>query len=173
VTEGRPYYLLGYVGVMAAVGAVGWQSRRRVRVWPAWVAGIGAAVVAVAGLVVSPAFAPSVRPPGLVDTVTAAVRSAPPHTVLVAQDYVSAAYLDVTPNLPPAHSTNRGYGYFPPPAETDVDALYVGTDPGELVPYFRTVTRTGGQGAATTWLLTGRTEPWAAFWPGLRHLDLL
>ena len=31
----------------------------------------------------------------------------------------------------------------------------------------------GGQGDTRTWLLTGRTQPWAEFWPGLRHLDIV
>ena len=59
VTEARPYYLLGYVGVLAAVGAVGFQLRGRRRAWPAWVAGSVSAVLAVAVLAVSPSLGPT------------------------------------------------------------------------------------------------------------------
>lgn len=179
-TGGRPYYLLGYVGVMAAVGAVGFGRRRGVgaRVWPAWAAGTASALVAAAvlGISVTAASASPVR-----EDVAAVARQydtvpAPGRTAVVAQTYVSASYLDAYGaglGLPPAHSTNRGYGYFPPPDEAAVDVLYVGADPGELVPSFREVHRLGGQGDGSTWLLTGRTQPWDRIWPGLRHLGIV
>ncbi len=177
VTEARPYYLLGYVGVLAAVGAVGFQLRGRRRAWPAWVAGSVSAVLAVAVLAVSPTLAPT-TPGRDAAAVAGTFRTVPDpaRTALVAQDYVTAASLDAYSadvGLPPAHSTNRGYGYFAPPPEADTDVLYVGADPRELVPYFRDVRPLSGSGDDRTWLLTGRTRPWAGFWPGLRHLGIV
>ena len=172
VTEGRQYYLLGYVGVLAAVGAVGFQRRGRRRVWPAGVVGTVSAVLAVVVLGLS---TQATTGPAAAEAVGRAFRTMPDpaRTAVVAQEYVTAASLDAYApevGLPPVHSTNRGYGYFAPPAEADTDVLYVGPDPGELVPYFRSVRPLPGSGA---WLLTGRTQPWAAFWPGLRHLDIV
>ena len=182
VTEARPYYLLGYVGVMAAIGAVGFARRRRSRasvapVWPAWTVGVASALVALVGLTVSPLLAPTTTRTE-VAAVAGELRTAgtPGHTALVAQEYLDAAYLDAYGpdlRLPPAYSTNRGYGYFAPPPEADTDVLYVGADPHELVPYFRDVRPLAGAGDTRTWLLTGRTQPWADFWPGLRHLGIV
>lgn len=75
--------------------------------------------------------------------------------------------------LPPVHSSNRSYGWFPPPSD-DVDTvLYVGSDPGELRPWFADVRPVGDTGTgARLWLATGRLAPWSDFWPALRHLDV-
>ncbi|MDL5155903.1 glycosyltransferase family 39 protein [Actinomycetospora termitidis] len=177
-TEGRPYYLLGYLGVMAAVGAVGVERRGRTRTWPAWTAGVLAGVLAVAGLVVSPAFVSAAGDRDQVVAAAATFRAVPDtgRTALVGSSYVTAAYLDAYSDelgLAPAHSANRGYGYLDPPSETDTDVLYVGGDPDELRPYFRSVRSLGTPDGVPAWLLTDRTRPWASFWPGLRHLDIV
>jgi hypothetical protein len=51
--------------------------------------------------------------------------------------------------------------------------LYVGPDPTALTPYFHDVRPLGGQGKYRTWLLTGRTQPWGGFWPGLHRLGVV
>jgi len=55
-----------------------------------------------------------------------------------------------------------------------VDAvLYVGSGPDEVAPYFADVRKVADGGAdASVWLCTGRREPWASFWPQLRHLTV-
>ncbi len=182
VTAGRPYYLTGYAGVMAAIGAVGFQVRRettgRTRRWPAWVAGSLSAVVALGVLGVGPGYAASIGSRDVAVAVAIPFHRLPDpeHTGIVAQNYLIAADVDgysTQFGLPAAYSTNRGYGYFDPPPETDTAVLYAGPDPAELRPYFRGVRHLDGSGQTSTWLLTGRTAPWASFWPGLRHLDVI
>jgi 4-amino-4-deoxy-L-arabinose transferase-like glycosyltransferase len=179
-TEARPYYLLGHVGVVAAIGAVGFSRRRGAgaRVWPAWAAGVASALAALVVLGLSPLAAAASPEREEVAAVAAELRTVPDpaRTAVVGQTYPTAAYLDAygaEAGLPPAFSTNRGYGWFAAPPDGDVDVLYVGADPRELVPHFRDVRPLGGQGDARTWLLTGRTQPWAGFWPGLRHLGIV
>jgi hypothetical protein len=50
---------------------------------------------------------------------------------------------------------------------------YVGSGPDEVAPYFADVRKVADGGAdASVWLCTGRREPWASFWPQLRHLTV-
>jgi hypothetical protein len=89
--------------------------------------------------------------------------------------YIVAAYLDgysLQYGLPQAYSTNRGYGWFPPPPEDAGTVLYVGGEPDELCPYFSEVRRLTGDGETNIWLCTGRQEAWTALWPGLRSLTV-
>ncbi|WP_214369676.1 hypothetical protein [Pseudonocardia sp. H11422] len=93
--------------------------------------------------------------------------------------HASTAYLDgysTRLDLPPAHSSSRGYGYFPPPPEDRETVLYVGATPDEMRPYFSEVglLAPGGNDprASGVWLCTGRNEPWVTFRPKLRHLDV-
>lgn len=179
-TAGRPYYLVGLHGLLAAAGAVGLQRRReagrtrfaRLR-WPAVVLSTAVAGVAVAGsgLLTAPAV-----PRAITADAVAAHASLPPgereRTAVLGDSYVVAAYLDAAgADLPPAHSLNRGYGWFPPPAEEQTAALHVGGDPGPLRAAFTEVTRVEGT-ATEIWLLRGRTEPWTDLWPRLRALDV-
>jgi hypothetical protein len=87
-----------------------------------------------------------------------------------------AAYLDgysTAYGLPQAYSSNRSYGYFPPPPDVADAVLYVGSGPDEVAPYFADVRKVADGGAdASVWLCTGRREPWASFWPQLRHLTV-
>jgi hypothetical protein len=92
-------------------------------------------------------------------------------TTVMGSSYIVAAYLDGYGSplgLPPAHSTNRAYGYFPPPPDDQDAALYVGADPVELRPYFAAVREVGQD----TWLCTGRQQPWSMMWPRLRNLTV-
>jgi hypothetical protein len=195
VAPGRPYYLAGLYGLLAAVGAVGMQrrreaGRRRWR-WVTWPGSVLGAAVAVAALVVSVLMA-SPTVPGRIAAGTAAAYHALPapvqaRTVVVGESYVHAAYVDDYSRrfgLPPAASPNRSYGWFAPPPEDRDAALWVGGDPTLLRPWFadaRPVGVIGPDGLRPTagpdagtqvWLLTGRREPWAVLWPRLRQLTV-
>ncbi|GAA4939076.1 dolichyl-phosphate-mannose-protein mannosyltransferase [Actinomycetospora succinea] len=184
VTLGRPYYLAGLYGLLAAVGAVGLQRRReaghRRMSWVAWPATVIGAAAAIAMMPLSTVMAA----PEVADTVAGATVHAydalpaeqRARTGVMAESYIYAAYLDVAAPedaLPPALSSNRSYGWFPPPSD-DVDAvLYLGSSADELRPWFADVRPVGAAGTdATVWLATGRLAPWESFWPTLRHLDV-
>ncbi|WP_285649684.1 glycosyltransferase family 39 protein [Actinomycetospora sp. NBRC 106375] len=184
VTLGRPYYLAGLYGLLAAAGAVGLQRRReaghrRLR-WVAWPAAAVSAAVAVAVLPTSVAMAaPTVGEPLAAATVRA-YDALPPaqraHAAVMAESYIYAAYLDVhAPEgaLPPAVSSNRSYGWFPPPSDDGDTVLYVGSTADELRPWFADVRPVGEPvGDTRLWLATGRLVPWDQLWPSLRHLDV-
>lgn len=186
VAAGRPYYLGGLYGLVAAAGALGLQRRREVgrRRWT-WVAWPAYAVSALAaGFMLNTSLTAATQS----DTTGSAIaqRAAdayhrlPPaqreDTAIVGQSYINAAYIDgysLRHDLPQAHSTNRGYGYFPPPPEHKDAALYVGSSPDELRPYFTEVRKVADGGKdPSVWLCTGKQQPWEHLWPRLRHLDV-
>ncbi|MBL8928352.1 MAG: glycosyltransferase family 39 protein [Pseudonocardia sp.] len=183
-TPGRPYYLGGLDGLLAAAGAVGLQRRReagRTRLrWVVWPACAVATAAAVATLVVSTSITRSDVGEGIARRTAAAYHALPPdqqpRTVVMGQSYILAAYLDgysTEYGLPQVYSSNRSYGYFPPPPEGADAVLYVGSGPDEVTPYFADVRKVADGGAdASVWLCTGRREPWASFWPRLRHLTV-
>jgi 4-amino-4-deoxy-L-arabinose transferase-like glycosyltransferase len=181
-TAGRPTYIGGLYGVLAAAGAVGLMHRReagQVRWrWAAWPAYVLSGLVAVAVLVGSVPVVAPLAGRGIADTATAAHSSLTPaqqaRTAIVGQSYIISAYLDVYADLPPAYGLNRAYGWFPPPVESQDGALYVGSDPDELAPYFADVRRLADPAAATTgvWLLTGRSQPWETIWERGRGLTV-
>ncbi|MCD2189722.1 ArnT family glycosyltransferase [Actinomycetospora soli] len=199
LAPGRPYYLAGLYGLLAAAGAVGLQGRReagRARFrWVAWPASALAVALAAAVLHLSTALASPVVPDRIVAATATATATANAHdalpaperdrTAIVGGSYIYAAYVDAAPRalgLPPAASLNRSYGYFTPPSDDLDAALYVGPDPGVLRGSFAQVRRVGeisGDGArglggedldTPVWLLTGRQEPWAAIWERERTL---
>jgi 4-amino-4-deoxy-L-arabinose transferase-like glycosyltransferase len=183
-TPGRPYYLGGLDGLLAAAGAVGLQrcreaGRTRLR-WVAWPALTVATVAAVATLVVSTSITRSDVGEDIARRTAGVFHALPPdqqpRTVVMGQSYILAAYLDgysTAYGLPPAYSSNRSYGYFPPPPDGVDAVLYVGSGPDEVAPYFADVREVADGGAdASVWLCTGRREPWASFWPQLRHLTV-
>lgn len=180
-TAARPTYVGGLYGVLAAAGAVGLMQRReagRVRwrwvVWPAYAL---SGLVAVAVLVGSvPVVAPDAGR-GIAATATAAHAALDAdqqaRTAVVGRSYIDSAHLDVYADLPPAHGLNRAYGWFPPPPESQDAALYVGSDPDQLAPYFAEVRRLADPAAGTgVWLLTDRTLPWATIWDRERGLTV-
>ncbi|HYH30840.1 MAG TPA: glycosyltransferase family 39 protein [Pseudonocardia sp.] len=189
VAVGRPYYLGGCYAVLAAAGALGLQrrreaGRRRWR-WAAWPAVALSAAAAGVMLVTSVNAVAQSDDAGLriARSAAAAYHALPPaereDTVLLAQSYIVAAYLDgysTGYGLPEAYSGNRGYGWFPPPPGTADTALFVGTSADEVRPYFADVRRVddGGPdaGASSVWLCTGRQEPWSQIWPRLRSLTV-
>lgn len=191
---GRPYYLGGLYGPLAAAGALGLQRRReagrhRWR-WVAWPAYTLSAAAAAGMLVVSVTYAQSGVGAGIAQRTAAAYHALPPaqqeRTVIMGQSYITAAYIDgysLRHGTPPAYSSNRSYGYFPPPPESKAAVLYYGTSPDELRPHFADirkinagVTVTGPSGGPgkdmSLWLATGKREPWASLWPRLRHLGV-
>jgi Dolichyl-phosphate-mannose-protein mannosyltransferase len=192
---GRPYYLDGLYGLLAAAGALGLQRRReagRTR-WrrAAWPATALSAALAVFALVASVQLANPATPERIAIGTAAAYDALPgplrDRTAIVGGSYIYAAYVDAYSGrlgLPQAYSVNRSYGYFTPPPEDLDAALYVGSDPAELRGSFaaaRPVARIGGEGATglagedvgtPVWLLTGRQEPWSRIWLRDRHLDV-
>jgi hypothetical protein len=192
---GRPYYLAGLYGLLAAVGAVGLQRRReagRTRWrWVAWPATVLSAAVAGAMLAGSVALSAPAIPERIAAGTATAYEALPQgvrdRTVIIGESYIYAAYVDDhsrRSGLPPAASLDRSYGWFAPPPEDRDTALWVGPDPALLRPYFADVRPVGGidpgglRGMGGTdagtpiWLLTGRQEPWSVLWPRLRYLTV-
>jgi hypothetical protein len=97
-------------------------------------------------------------------------------TVLIGESYIIAAYIDRYSDqyaLPHAYSTNRSYGYFPPPPRERDIALYIGRDAGQLSPYFAEVHMVGDIGEDMhAYLLTGQRQSWDEVWPRLRTLTV-
>lgn len=187
LTGSRPYYLAGFHGALVAAGTVGFQLRREggvgrwgAAVWP----GLALGVVLTA-LVLSVSVPISNSDVG--ERIAASTAGAygdlsageQRRTVLFGKSYILAAYLDGYSerfDLPPAHSPNRAYGYFPLPDESSTDVLFTGTDPSDLEPYFTDVREVRGPVGddidARVWLLTGRTTGWNEIWQEIRTLDV-
>lgn len=182
VVTGRPYYLGGFYGLLAAVGARGLQRRReagrRRWSWTAWPAYVLSALVAAAMLPLSTTLVSATIPEKIAAGTAAAYRALPPvrrdHTAVLGQSYIYAGYVDEYGGrygLPPAHSGNRSYGYFTPPSEDRDSVLFIGNSGDELAPFFTDVRRVGDVGDEDgVWLATGRTGPWSQIWPRMRTL---
>jgi hypothetical protein len=184
VTAGRPYYLAGLYGLLAAAGALGLQRRREVGkrprrclIWPAY--GLSVAL-AVGMLMLSVSIVRAPTGEQIAERAADAFHAIPPsqrdRTILFGESYIVAAYLDGYSRryaLPAAYSANRSYGYFPEPPADDDSVLYIGRDPGALGRYFADVRRLGDVGEDMhTYLLTGKRRPWHEFWPQLRTLTV-
>jgi hypothetical protein len=193
---GRIYYLVGLVPVLSAAGAVGLQRRReaghRRWRWVAWPATALSVAAAGAGLWLSVQLSDPTLPRAIATGTAQAYAALPAddaaRTAVVGQSYLYATFVDSYSDelgLPAAYSTNRSYGYFAPPPETDDAALFVGTDPGRLRAYFSGAQEVGavpsggttglsGEPVETTrfWLLTGRTTPWRQIWAEQRSLTV-
>lgn len=182
VTGGRPYYLNGLFGVLAAVGAVGLQRRREQRQvrwrWVAWPAAALSAVAAAALFGTSLPMATPDAGDAIARRTAEAYRSLPvaerQQTAIMGQSYIYAAYIDgygQAYDLPTAYSSNRAYGYFDPPSEEQDQVLYVGSDPGELRPHFSEIRQLhDGGDEASIWLCSGKQQSWEKLWPQLRNL---
>jgi hypothetical protein len=147
--------------------------RRRWLVWPAWLA---ATAVAVGALVVSVSITRSDVGENIARRIADVFHALPAaqrdRTAIVGESYIVAAFLDgVAPkyHLPTSYSTNRSYGYFPPPpADHDV-VLYVGREPEGLPPYFSDARRVADVGEDMhAFVLTGQQVPWTVLWPRLQ-----
>jgi 4-amino-4-deoxy-L-arabinose transferase-like glycosyltransferase len=183
-TAGRPYYVVGLYAPLAAIGALGLQRRREAghvrRKWLAWPAYILSVVLASGALVLSVSVVNSGVVEHMAQRTADVYHALPPdqrdRTVLMGQSYIIAAYIDRYSDryqLPHAYSTNRSYGYFPPPPDGHDTVLYVGRDDEELFPYFaevRTVADIGDEMQA--YLLTGQRQSWDELWPRLRSLTV-
>jgi hypothetical protein len=183
-TAGRPYYLAGLYGPLAAAGALGFQRRREAgaspRRWLTWPAYGLSVALAIALVVLSVSIVRSPTGEQIAQRAADTYRAMPQlqrdRTVLFGESYIVAAYLDGYSTryaLPAAYSANRSYGYFQePPADHDT-VLYVGRDPGALRPHFADVRTVGDIGDDMhTYLLTGQRRSWHEIWPQLRTLTV-
>jgi 4-amino-4-deoxy-L-arabinose transferase-like glycosyltransferase len=183
-TAGRPYYLAGLYGVLAAAGAVSLQFRRAGkpagRRWPIRVAVLASSATAVLILVLSVGATRSDVGEKIARSTAQAYHNLPArqreHTALLGESYIVAAYLDgYAPQygLPPAYSTNRSYGYFAPPPESVDTVLCVARRPEPLRGYFGSADRIGTvNDDLDLYLLSGRRQPWQQIWPQLRTLTV-
>ncbi len=190
VTAGRPYYLGGLYGALAAAGAVAFQHRRERRRargrWMAWPGLVLSAVVALGAVALSAGAVTTESDTvgrSIASRTTAAWESLPPaerdRAALAAKSYISAAYLDVYASeygLPAVYSGSRGYGYFDPPPNHADAVVYVSNDPDELCRHFTDITqltpRGGDPREAGIWHCTGRTDSWNSIWETFRSLDV-
>ncbi|BBY83542.1 glycosyl transferase family 39 [Mycolicibacterium pulveris] len=181
---GRPYYVAGLYAPLAAFGALGLQHRRqtgrRGRGWLVWMAGVSSAALAAAVLVLSVTIIRADAGEQIAGDTAAAYHALPEeqrqHTVVIGQSYIVAAYLDgysTRFGLPQAYSTNRSYGFFPPPPAEYDTVLYVGSDDDEISSYFaqsRPIADVGDDMQA--YLLTGQRRSWEQIWPRMRTLTV-
>jgi Dolichyl-phosphate-mannose-protein mannosyltransferase len=184
VTAGRPYYLAGLYAPLAAAGALGMQRRReagatRLRwlVWPTYAASVA---FAVGTLVLSVSLVRGDVGERIAQRTADAYGALPAEqrdrTVVIGESYVVAAYIDgyaTRYHLPEAYSTNRSYGYFPPPPADRDTALFIGRDPAAFHPYFAEVRDVGDVGEdMDAFLMTGRQQPWDQIWSQTRSLTV-
>ncbi|MBP1822686.1 hypothetical protein J3E61_006308 [Mycobacterium sp. OAE908] len=184
IAAGRPYYLIGTYAPLAAMGALGLQRRREAgrvrRKWLAWPAYALSVALAIGALIVSVAAVNSGVVEQMAQRTADAYRTLPrdqrDHTVLMGESYIVAAYIDRYADryhLPIAYSSNRSYGYFPPPPNDKDTVLYVGRDPSALSPYFSEVRAVSDVGDdMRAYLLTGQRQSWEVIWPRLRTLTV-
>ena len=183
-TAGRPYYVAGLYAPLAAAGCLGMQrrresdpSRRRWLVWPVYVL---SAALAVGMLILSASIVRSDVGEQIARRTADAYHALPAgqreRTAVVSNSYIVAAYIDGYSkryHLPEAYSTNRSYGYFPPPPSNRDTALFVGPDADEWRPYFTDVRKVGDIGDDMhAYLLTGQRQSWEKLWPQLRTLTV-
>jgi hypothetical protein len=125
---GRPYYLAGLYAPLAAAGALRLQRRRETapsrRRWLIWL-GYGLSVASAAAVLI---LSVSIARPDVGERIAQRAATAyyalpterRERTVVFGESYIVAAYLDGYSKryrLPEAYSTNRSYGYFPPPPQ--------------------------------------------------------
>ncbi|GAA1400126.1 glycosyltransferase family 39 protein [Pseudonocardia kongjuensis] len=194
IMAGRPYYLGGLHGALAALGAVGFQHRRESghRRW-SWTVWPGAVLSVLAAAVTVPVSA-QLAAPGIQDGVIAAVRQVwtempaeqRDRTVVVAESYIWAAFLDTAPpgtDLPPVVSGSRSYGYLDPPPDDRDSVIFVGERPETIAPAITGLHRAGvsdtgdtllppGSPGIPVWTGSGLARPWSQVWPELRTLDV-
>jgi hypothetical protein len=183
-TAGRPYYLAGLYAPLAAAGALGIQRRREGGanrlgwlVWPTYALSLA---LALGMLVLSVSLVRTDDVERIAQRTADAYRALPAgqreRTVMIGESYIVAAYIDAYAkryHLPEAYSTNRSYGYFPPPPAEYYTALYIGRDPDELRPYFADVRVIGDIGEDMhAFLMTGRQQPWDRIWSQSRSLTV-
>ncbi|GAB2969912.1 glycosyltransferase family 39 protein [Amycolatopsis acidiphila] len=184
--QGRANYVFGLFAVPFAAAATELARYRFARwkfVWPAFALSAVTALVALpvyplstvdklptswGPFTIGAAFAQGERPvEQLGQLIAGSYASLPPevraHTAVYAEIYPFASAAEYQGI--PVYSGHRAYWYFGPPPEDVDNVLFAGFDPKLLSPYFsRTTTLVDG----LMWLETGRTKPWAQFWPTLR-----
>jgi hypothetical protein len=184
ITAGRPYYVVGLYAPLAAVGAFGLQRRREAghsrRKWLAWPGFIVSVALAAGTLILSVSAVGSGVVEQMAQRTADAYRALPPNqrdrTVVMGESYIIAAYIDRFSDryqLPHAYSTNRSYGYFPPPPADHDTVLYIGRDPAALGSHFSDMRTVGDVGEAMhAYLLTGQRQSWDEIWPHMRTLTV-
>lgn len=182
VNSGRPYYLGGFYGVLAAAGALGLQRRReaqRTRLrWAAWPAYALSVALAGGALALGASLTRSDVPEAIARKTAQVYATLPEEqrarTAIVGGSYIVAAYIDGYSDrygLPQAFSATRSYGYFDPPPEEQDAMLLVGEGLDRWRPYFADARKAGNvEGDIDAWLLTGRQESWGVIWPAVRTL---
>lgn len=198
VLGGKPYYLLGLVPALVAVGlpvVLAWESRSaRRRGGLAGLVGVNAVLgvvlvlpvlpATVAPLAVVPEHGEQIGWPELVSTVVDQARQHEVDVVLT-ENYGQAGALSrarrVGVPLPPVHSGHNGYGWWGPPEPSASRVLVVGwRDGGVLSGWFAscrpvaTVRNAVGvenqEWGTPVRVCSGPTEPWDDLWPRLRWL---
>ncbi|MFE5136348.1 glycosyltransferase family 39 protein [Streptomyces fagopyri] len=199
LTDGRAYYLAGYLVIPLAAAAVDFAGKTSRRSWK-WIA----VPVSLLSLALVPVMLPMypdsalkrmpdglskdmVGWPEMADTVADIYRSLPggtrENTAVVTDGYQQASALDrygPARHLPPAYSGHRGYWYFGRPAGSVTSVIYVGADKPYLDGFFESVRRVGtvdnhlhvsnlNRGQAI-WLCRGPRHPWPQLWPRFYHL---
>ncbi|MGO4445104.1 glycosyltransferase family 39 protein [Mycobacterium sp. 2YAF39] len=183
-TAGRPYYLAGLYAPLAAVAALAMQQRRergtvRIR-WLYWPATALSVAVALGALVLSVFLVRDDTGQRIAARTADAYHALPEsqreRIVVIGQSYIVAAYLDGYSDrysLPKAFSTNRSYGYFPPPPTDSDSALYVGSGTDDIGPYFSDVRKVNDISEdMAVYLLTGQRQSWDQIWRQARSLKV-
>lgn len=195
-SNGRPYYVAGFFGLLFAVGAVELQRRREAgarsrRCWPVYAVSV---LVAAGWLPVLPISAVqpadvistgSIGWPQITSTIARHYDRLPSDTAVLTHDYWTASALrhyGGNAGLPEVHSPGRGFWYFGKPDDEVRRAIYLGADRAYLARFFNSVRPLGTidtQLPAETqfegevvWLVEGPKEPWSQLWPKLRHMGL-
>lgn len=199
ISDGRAYYLAGYLVVPLAAAAVAFEGKAGRPLWK-WLS-VPVALLSL-GLVpimlpMYPASALNHSPDGLskdtfgwpdmADTVAGVYRALPDgtrrNTVVVTDGYSQASALDrygPARHLPPVYSGHRGYWYFGRPADSVTTVIYVGADKPYLDRYFDTVRKAGTvdnrlhvsnlNRGQVIWLCEGPRQPWSRLWQSFYHL---
>ncbi|BBZ04103.1 glycosyl transferase family 39 [Mycolicibacterium chitae] len=185
-TGGRPYYLCGLFGALAAVGALSLQRRREAGLtrwrWAVWPVYLISAALALGGLYLGVDLTRSDDGERIVQRTAEVYRSLPAEqrgrTALIGESYIVAAYIDAYSteyDLPAAFSPARSYGYFPAPGPEIDTVLVIGDNrPDRLRPYFTESRKIDGpEDQIDVWLMSGPTEGWDTLWPKMRTLEVV
>ena len=164
LTGGRPYYPMGVLPVLWALGAVGLDGARRR--WQPWVV-VPIFLVSLMFVAVALPFRPvsslrgatyqrdfvnveTVGWPEMADEVADAYRALPPdvrrHTTIMSGSYWPASAMAMygpARGLPTAYSFNRGYWYFGTPPDSATTVLYIGGTAEDLSRYCGQLSQVG------------------------------
>lgn len=192
MTGARPYYLAGFYGLLFAVAAVEWDSRRCKRIpmsTSTFTAPAAATVFTLPVLPVQaiPAFdvvgTSSVGWPELTATVANVSRRVPEPAPVITEDYWSAsaiAHFGPQHGITSVHSASRGFWHFGRPPDQTRQAIYVGGSEEFLRRHFGSVQRMttvdthvpSTYEGTPVWLVENPEQPWHQLWSQLWHIGL-